>query len=216
MKNTIIIILSALLIPFAGLDAQSDSLKYQNSVLNNFEHFSTPRTSGRPGAVYRINPAGKRFIVEDVNSIQSLKSSEGTIKGRMNFPPQKIMEVLNLEFNGLDPVPVEVEIIDAVREYTEQTKVDRILWENDKIEELVVDEKSTYFLIRETISSNEIIYRFSKETVDALVRGKNQLTEARSVGDTVLDYPFEIKREFDEPRRLFHLDQKIELDYYGD
>ena len=195
--------------------AAADSTKYENSVLKNFTHFSTPRTSGRPGTVYRINPDGKKFIVEDVNAIKSMESREADIRGRMNFPPEKILQVLNLEFENLDPVPVEVEILDAVREYTEQAQVDKVLWEKDKAEELVVDEKSDYFLIRETVSTKEIIYRFSEETIEFLKRGRSQLSKARSVGDEELDFPYEIKKEFEQPHRIFHLDQKIGAEHYG-
>jgi hypothetical protein len=211
MKKVVIFLILALM----QLYAQPDSLRPHNSIYKNFKPFSTPRTNFRPGTVYRIDEMKFEYLVQDVSSIKSLESDEGTVTGRMSFTKDEILENLNIEFNS-DYVTAEVEIINALREVTEQTNVDNILWENDVAEELVVDPKSRYYIIRETISSKEIIYRFDSTTVQNIVSGKGYLKEKTGGGDTVIDYPFSAVKKFKVPKRLFYLEQKIGLESYSE
>ena len=130
-----------------------------NSILKNFKPFDTPRTNYRPGTVYRIDTSGIRYIVEDIKSIKSFVSREGSLLGQMTFTKNQILTILNLDFDE-DFITAVVEIRNSEREYTEQAMVDNVLWENDKADEIMLDEESRYFIIREAILSNEITYRF--------------------------------------------------------
>jgi len=186
-----------------------DSVARENAILKDFIPFSTPRTSGRPGSVFRISASGKRFFVEDIKQIKSYISKDGNIKGIMYFTPSEILEILNLNFNDNDVIKCEVGIKNVIREYTDQANVDKVLWDDDKAEDIVVDEKSKYYLIRETISTKEITYSFSSETIARLIRGKDQLTNLEAQGNGQVDFPYQIKKKFKTPHRIFYLDQKI-------
>ena len=109
---------------------------------------------------------------------------------------------------------MEVEIKEAVREYNEQTALDKVLWENGKVESIVVDELSKYFIIREAILTEEVTYRFSEEDYSSFITGKSYFKKAVPRGEFELDFPFYITKQFKEPRRVFYLKQQIGLEPY--
>jgi len=186
----------------------------QNSILKDFRPFATPRTSCRPGTVFRVDTSSVTFSVQDVKSIKTFISNDGTLLGQMTFTNEEMLQMLNLNF-AAEHVTAEVEIQDALREYTEQTNVDYILWEKEKVEELVVDPKSKYFIIRETVTSKNITYRFDAPTVEKLVTGKQSLKEKKAKEGQTLDFPFSIQKSFNEPKRVFYLKQEIGLEPYS-
>jgi len=204
-------ILIFLTFTFLTLDYYSQSLP-DNAILKNFKPFSTPRTNGRPGEVYRINEKGTKFIVQDVVAIREKSSDEGDIVGRMYFRADELLTLLNLEFDRLDIIPAEVKIVKAKREYNEQTDVDKVLYKNGKIRELIADPNSNYFIIREAILSKEITFRFSHETVKRIKRGLSALSKTKSTEE--VDFPFEVQKKFKKEKRIFYLDQVIQLEPY--
>ncbi len=209
MKLLVSVILLIQSIVFAQLDADRPA----NAIYKNFKPFSTPRTNYRPGSVYRIDKNDVKYFVQDVKSIKSLTSEESTVKGKMSFTRVELLECLNIDINQ-DFIVTEVEIKNATREYTEQTNVDLVLWENDVVEILVVDDSSDYYLIRETVMAKEITYRFDSRTADNIVTGKSNLKEKQAGEGKIVDYPLSISKRFKEPKRLFYLEQKIGLDPY--
>ena len=200
-----------LFLMFLTLGLYAQSLP-PNAILRNFRPFSTPRTNGRPGEVYRIDKEGRRFIVEDVRAIKAKTSEEGNLVGRMYFTSDELLTMLNLEFDRIKVIPVEVSIDNAIREYNEQSVVDRVLYENEKIRELVVDENSKYYIIRETISTKKITFRFSPDIVKRIKKGAQVLKEIKSSQE--LDFPYEIQKKFKQSKRIFYLDQRIKIEPY--
>jgi len=178
-----------------------------NSLLKNFKPFETPRTNCRPGTVYRISEEGIKYVVQDVKQIKSATSKDGTLIGQMTFSKEELLSMLNLNFS-LDYITAEVEIKDATRDYTEQAGVDFALYENDIAEDIMLDENSEYFLIRETVATKEIIFRFSKSSIEQLNTGKSRMKEKSGDG---IDFPFEIKEKFSDAKRFFYLEEKIEI-----
>lgn len=178
-----------------------------NSLLKNFKPFETPRTNCRPGTVYRISEDGVKYIVQDVKQIKSDVSNDGKLIGQMTFSSEELLNMLNLNFSS-DFVTAEVEIKDATRDFTEQVSVDLALYENDLAEAIMLDENSEYYLIRETVASKEIIFRFSRSSVQQLNTGKSSLKE--KTGERI-DFPFEIKKKFSDAKRVFYLEEKIEI-----
>ena len=185
-----------------------------NAILRNFKPFDTPRTNGRPGEVYRIDENGVKYIVQDVIQIREKVSEEDDLIGRMYFTADQLLSLLNLEFDRLDVIPAEVKISKARREYNEQTTVDKVLYENGKIRDLVVDHNSKYFIIREAILSKIVTFNFSHETVKKIKRGDKALTKVG--GDEEVDFPFSIQKKFKQEKRLFYLDQEIKIDPYDE
>lgn len=185
-----------------------------NAILKNYRPFESPRTNGRPGEVYRIDENGIKYIVQDVTQISQKVSDEGDLIGRMYFTDKELLTLLNLEFDRLEVIPAEVKIMKATREYTEQTTVDKVLYDGGKIRELIVDSKSKYYIIREAILSKDVTFRFSHEVVKKIKRGANALTEIKSTEE--LDFPFEIRKKFKKEKRIFYLNQKIEVDPYDE
>ena len=179
----------------------------QNSLLKNFKPFETPRTNDRPGTVYRINQDGLKFIVKDIFQIKSDISNDGTLIGQMTFSKDELLTMLNINFNT-EFVTVEVEIKDAEREFTEQANIDLVLWENDIAEQIMRDEKSIYYLIRETVATQNITYRFDKNSYSIITTGKSNLKERTGEG---IDFMYELTKKFNEPKRLFYLEEKIEM-----
>jgi len=204
-RSLIIILLSTI------LEAQSLP---PNAILKDFRPFTTPRTNGRPGEVYRIDENGVRYIVQDVTAIKEKQSEEGNLIGRMYFTPDELLSLLNLEFDRMEVIPAEVKIVKAVREYNEQFTVDKVLYNNDKIRDLIRDKKSKYYIIREAILTKDVTFRFSYETVKKIKKGADQLTEIKSQKE--LDFPFEIQKKFKNEKRIFYMDQEIKLDPYDD
>ncbi|MBK7104864.1 MAG: hypothetical protein IPH62_06240 [Ignavibacteriae bacterium] len=198
-----------LLFTFMQLEAQ---LLPQNAVLKDFKPFSTPRTNGRPGEVYRINENGIKFIVQDVTSIKEKVSEEGDIIGRMYFTSDELLTLLNLEFDRIDVIPVEIKIVNAIREYNEQITLDNYLYGDGKIREIIKDPNSKYFIIREAILTKDITFRFSLDVVKKIKKGANSLTEIKSA--TEIDFPYEIQKKFKTNKRFFYLDQEIKIDPY--
>ena len=184
-----------------------------NSIYKNFRPFTTPRTNYRPGTVYRVAPDDKIYVVEDVKAINSFESKEGNVVGRMSFSAEEILSLLNIELEKYSFISLEVDMKDVVREYNEQTTVDRVLWENDRAEVLVVDPLSKYYIIRETITPKEITYRFSEESFKTIISGANLLQKSTGEG---IDFPYYITKKYKEPVRLFYLDQRIGLKPYGE
>ncbi len=178
-----------------------------NSLLKNFKPFETPRTNCRPGTIYRISEDGVQYIVQDVKQIKSEVSSDGTLIGQMTFTSDELLTMLNLKFNS-PFITAEVEIKNATREYTEQANVDLVLWENDVAEDIMLDEESKYFLIRETVSSQNIIFRFSRDSFAQLTTGKQSLKEKGGEG---VDFPYEVSKKFSGPKRFFYLEENIEI-----
>ncbi|MGD8781764.1 MAG: hypothetical protein PVH88_22715 [Ignavibacteria bacterium] len=184
-----------------------------NSILKNFKPFPTPRTNYRPGTVYRIAQSGVQYFVEDVKAINAFESDEGTITGRMSFTKSQILSLLNIEID-VEYVTLEVEIKNAIREFNEQTTLDDAMWEKDNAERLIQDDSSKYFIIRETVTTQEITYRFSEADFNKIITGKSTLAKARARGDEVIDFPYSVTKKFKIPRRLFYLDQQIEKELY--
>ncbi len=203
--------LFTLLLIFFSISLIAQSLP-PNAILKDFRPFDTPRTNGRPGEVYRIDKKGRRFIVEDVRAIKAKTSEEGNLVGRMYFTSNELLTLLNLEFDRIKIIPVEVSIDQALREYNEQSMVDKVLYENGKIRDLVVDENSKYFIIRETISTKKITFRFSPDIVKRIKKGALALKEIKSSEE--LDFPYEIQKKFKKPKRIFYLDQQIKIEPY--
>ena len=210
------IILTIIILGFLSpISAQVDSLaQFQNSIFPNFEPYSTPRTNGRPGSVFRTDYTGVTFFAEDVAQIPENKSDEGDIVGRMFFSAQQLLQMLNIEFSSEEPIPVEVTLKQVVREYNEQTTLDNVLWGSGKIEKLVVDENSSYYIIRETVSTKEVSFRFSKEDYDKIITGADQLIKRKGKKGAEPDFPYEISKKWKEPHRVFFLKQDIGLEQY--
>jgi hypothetical protein len=183
-----------------------------NAVLKNFRPFDTPRTNGRPGEVYRIADDGTKYIVQDITTITHKESDEGDIVGRMYFTAEELLTLLNLEFDRLEVVPVEVKILKAKREYTEQIAVDKVLYESEKIREIIVDTESKYYIIREAILTRDITFRFNHEVVKKIKRGSNALTKVETTEE--VDFPFEIRKKFKKEKRVFYKDQDIQIEPY--
>lgn len=204
-------IVGTILLLFTILKLEAQQLP-ENAVLKNFRPFSTPRTNGRPGEVYRINENGIKFIVQDVTSIKEKVSEEGDIVGRMYFTSGELLTLLNLEFDRIDIIPVEIKIVGAIREYNEQTTVDNALYSDGKIRELIKDSKSKYYIIREAILTKDVTFRFSLDVVKKIKKGANSLTEIKST--TEIDFPYEIQKKFKTNKRFFYLEQEIKIDPY--
>lgn len=204
-------IVGTILLLFTILKLEAQQLP-ENAVLKDFRPFSTPRTNGRPGEVYRINENGIKFIVQDVTSIKEKVSEEGDIVGRMYFTSGELLTLLNLEFDRIDIIPVEIKIVGAIREYNEQTTVDNALYSDGKIRELIKDSKSKYYIIREAILTKDVTFRFSLDVVKKIKKGANSLTEIKST--TEIDFPYEIQKKFKTNKRFFYLEQEIKIDPY--
>ena len=203
MKNLILLIILSATLCFA----QSGKAP-PNSLLPNFKPFDTPRTNCRPGTVYRCDENGINFIVKDIKAIKGLTSNDGTLIGQMTVSREELLQVLNLNFD-LKYVIAEVEIKNAEREFTEQTNVDNILWEEGEAEEILIDEESKYFIIRETVSAKEITFRFNNVAAAMLLTGKSTLKKKEGREGEVVDFPYSISKKFKEPKRLFYLEEKI-------
>lgn len=176
-----------------------------NSLLKNFKPFETPRTNCRPGTIYRISKDSVKYIVKDVKQIKSEISNDGTLIGQMSFTKEEMLTMLNINFD-LDIIVAEVEIKDAVREYTEQADVDKVLWENDLAEEVMLDKDSEYFIVRETVATKNITFRFSKANYSNIITGKSNLKEKTGTSD----FPFELNKKFNESKRFFFLEEKVD------
>lgn len=198
---------------FTTCSAQNSLVIPQNSVLKDFRPFATPRTNYRPGTVFRIDKNNRQYFVEDIKSIKEFTSDEGTIIGRVVFTKSEMLSVLNVEINN-EFITLEVEIKDAVREFNEQTTLDRVLWEGERVEVIVVDEGSKYFIIREAVLAKEITYSFTEEDYSSFVTGKADFKKAVPRGEIEKDFPYYIARQFREPRRVFYLKQAIGLEPY--
>ena len=184
---------------------------HPNSLLPNFVPFDTPRTNCRPGTVYRVDENGVNFIVQDIKQIKTLKSSEGTLLGQMTFSRKDLLQMLNLNFN-LDYITAEVEIKNAEREFTEQINVDEVLWEEETALELLNDEESDYYVIREAVLTKEITFRFNNAAAAMLLTGKSSLKKNDAKNDEVIDFPYSITKKFKEPKRFFYLYEKINIE----
>lgn len=176
-----------------------------NALLKDFKPFETPRTNCRPGTILRVNEEGVKFVAKDVKQIKSESSNDGTLVGQMTFSHDELLTMLNLNFSS-DFVTAEVEIKNAVREFTEQSNVDKVLWDDDIAEDVMHDEKSDYFLIRETVSTKNITFRFSRSSASNIVTGKSSLKEKSGEG---IDFPFELSKKFNDLKRFFYLEEKI-------
>ena len=214
MMKKIGYILLSLIVLALSLPAQDDTGIPPNSILRNFEAFPTPRTNYRPGTVFRLDKKNTQFFVEDVRAVKSFTSEEGNLIGRMSFTKDELLSILNIEYDG-SYITLQVEIKDALREFNEQTNIDRVFWENDKADELIVDDSSKYFIVRETVSAKEITYSFTADDYSRLITGKANLKETRARGDEPPDYPYYITKKFQEPRRVFYLKQAIGSDPYS-
>lgn len=194
--------------------AQSTNDLRPNAIYKNFKPFETARTTGRPGTVFRIDTNEVKYYVEDVRAVKSFESSEGNVKGRMYFKKGEILSLLNLDFSTDELIPVEVELQNVIREYNEQSTLDRVFWDDDKAGDLIQDRYSRYFVIREAVLCDEATFKFSNVSISELISGKYQLNEVKLKGDAVDEYPFYITIKFDEPKRLFYLEQEFWLDPY--
>ncbi|MAT57329.1 MAG: hypothetical protein K8F60_08650 [Melioribacteraceae bacterium] len=209
MKKIILILFAAI-----SLIGQTTNDLRPNAIYKNFKPFETPRTTGRPGTVFRIDTNYVKYYVEDVRAIKSFESNEGNVKGRMYFKKSELLSLLNLDFSTDELIPVEVELKNVVREYNEQTTLDRVFWDDDKAEEVIQDKFSRYFVIREAVLCEEAVFKFSNASLQELITGKYQLSEVKLKGDQVDEFPFYITVKFDEPKRLFYLEQEFWLDPY--
>lgn len=206
--------ISLIILLASALFAQSTNDLRPNAIYKNFKPFETPRSNGRPGTVFRIDTNSVKYFVEDVKAIKSFESIEGTIKGRMYFKKSELLSLLNLDFLEDDLIPVEVELKNVVREYNEQSTLDKVFWDDDKAEDLIQDRFSSYYVIREAILCDEANFKFSAASLQELITGKYQLSEIKLKGDQVDEFPFFISIKFDEPKRLFYLEQEFWLNPY--
>ena len=209
MKKLLLVIF---LLTSSTMFAQLSTNYPSNSIYKNFRPFPTPRTNYRPGTVYRVAADDKIYVVEDVKAINLFQSNEGNVVGRMTFTSEEILSLLNIELEKYSFISLEVEMKEVVREFNEQTTVDRVLWENERAEDLIVDSKSKYYIIREALVPKEITYRFSEESFKGILSGANNLQKTSGDG---IDFPYYITKKYKEPVRLFYLDQMISLKPYS-
>ena len=100
MKKTVRILLFILIVTIS----EAQSLP-PNAILKDFRPFTTPRTNGKPGEVFRIDQQGVRYIVQDVAAIKEKTSEEGDLVGRMYFTSDELLSLLNLEFDRMEIIP---------------------------------------------------------------------------------------------------------------
>ena len=219
MKRTRLMLLGALLIVLAGCNSSPNPIS-QIITTEGFEAFDTPRTFHGPGTVLRRSPNNRLYFVGILEV--------PIVKGNESFPEQRKTRNLKLstvlktmgipeenlpnEFELLRDRTVQVSItpFDGYREMVD----DRYTKELDGFfAQREVYETNEYYIIRETISSQEIHLHttdnsLSRFRVDAQV--KSWVESDSSVEFDNSNY-FGFSKKFGRPMRILYKPERLSI-----
>lgn len=178
--------------------------------------YSNPTTLEQPGTVFRIDPQGRRYIVDLLKvAIQSGDEAAGTVEESVNANTGMIARFVGLHnieasIGAQKTERFEYGITDPVKEYIPDIEIDKIL--PSFLATLDYRKGHRYFVIREARKASSIRYRLTKKQVDSFggeasvgtqLSAQGKLFSSDSSGQYILE------QDFKTPMRVMFLPEEI-------
>ena len=194
---------------------------------DGMQAFPTPRTSYPPGTIFRTDQSGKVFLVADLTRLEWIKPEDLTISTEYFYEYARTINS-DAGFTGryLDPAGYGVDaglstttvanlrlkLDKGLREELSDVKalaaVRRFFDENSMLQ------GSKYFLVRATVSFNQISFE-SSTTSNLTAEAKGELLRLASLDSALSQHSAEIlalTRVFAPPARVLFLAEEIQPD----
>jgi len=190
--------------------------------VEGFKPFPSVRTFDKSGRIFRIDPEGNYWKVAllEVNP-QVGDEILPKVMAKTEISLEQVLETIgvaaaevpaNLHANITKSREFVTESVNGQREFLDDSQVDPLL--SEAFKDIIVRKNNRYYLIRETILSEQLNYRSSKSwLVDAgveaefkeVVKGKADL----NWGD---QEEFSLNKNFDQPLRIWYKAERIEVE----
>jgi hypothetical protein len=180
-----------------------------------WQFYSRPTELEPPGTVFRIDSGKRRFMV-DTLEVTTQKGEEAVGRRRESVNANMGMVA---RFFGLGPkldVDAEhtetfvFELKGASRQFVEDADLDAVL--DPWLKQHELREGSRYFVIRDTVSGNEITYHLDRGQVDKL-GGEASLTDAAelegNLHTSTSKSDYLLQQTFDKPMRIMFLPEEL-------
>lgn len=179
-----------------------------------FEAFATPRTFDGPGTIYRIDPDGKRFLVATIK----LKTSGGAevvpkYSSTRDLSLNQLLESIGANAAAL-PAKATSELSSKSSTTIEATKAFRAISSDDDVTAALsawaTSAKprpgSTYYLVRETISTNSLSYKVNRSWLANLALDIQALKVAgyKGEGKTAGEDTLELNTQFEQMMNVWY------------
>ena len=180
-----------------------------------WQFYSKPTTLDPPGTVFRIDVAGRRYIVANLEvkattgreasgkSIKSGQASVGLVASLLG------MDKVGIGAKGRKVERLEFEITDPVKEETSDMAIDEVL--DPFLERLDYRAENRYFIIREARMASAMKYFLSEQLVNDISGGMPAIESIKTRGEfkQVKKGQYELNQTFDEPMRIMFLPEEI-------
>lgn len=189
--------------------------------VEGFKPFPSARSFDKPGRIYRVDPEGHVFKV-GILEVEPQKGQEvlPKMQGKSELSLGQIFDTV-----GLNPVGISgslrnnfqkkqefvTESVNGQREFIDDIQVDPLL--KKTFDNLVIRPTNKYFLIRETILSDQLKYKSGKSVfVDASVKAEfKRLVEAEASVKWDDSEEFSLDKTFEKPLRIWYKPELIEF-----
>jgi hypothetical protein len=178
--------------------------------------YTHPTSGEPPGTIFRIDDKGRRFIVADLNvGKEHVEEEYGQYKDTFSAGMGLAARFLGigthkLTAQGMRSTSLTFELQDVVREYVVDDVLNRALaaWTPSA----KCEEKSNYYVIRESRSSTHITFLLREDEVQDL-GGESSIVAAATVDGTLhvshAINTFQLDKRFDGHRRVMFLPYEI-------
>lgn len=191
-------------------------------IYEGFKVFASPRSFDPPGRIYRVQQDGQVFgvvtlLIKPKSGVEAIPK----IETKANFSLKELLETVGVTADEL-PASVSAEItrkrevtfegFDAKREYLDDADLDKVL--PQAFADITIRPDNKYYLIRETISSDNINYKMEKSWIlntgfevnfkDIL---KNKVNLNWNSGEN-----FSMNKKFNQPLRIWYKAESLSID----
>ena len=187
-----------------------------------FKAFPSPRTFDPPGRIFRVDSNGRIFGVTSLN-VEAHKGNEEIANYKdttdislkqlletVGVPATKFPVVVNLEFERKRKC--ETKSVSGIREFIDDNQVDKQL--PVVLSGINIREGNRYYLIRETVLTNNIDYTCEKSwLIDLGIEAEFQnVVKAQSGLNWGSGQEFSLKKKFDELHRVWYKAERLKIE----
>ncbi|MBX3302960.1 MAG: hypothetical protein KF693_12170 [Nitrospira sp.] len=192
--------------------------------IEGFRPFPSARTFDKPGQVFRVDSSGNIYSVLTLNVLPSSgREVLPALSSSIELSIRQVLEAVGLpqdRIYALGEAKVSyvqrfyVESVNGTREYLDDTAIDDNLPRTIREQNITIRPTNRYYLIRETIATDNISYGINKaslidlgiyEGVVGLLKGQSSLRW--KVGDALT-----LSQSFGQPLRIWYKPERIEFE----
>lgn len=225
MNNTTLYVIAGLIVAFVvgyiilkyftGTSARKAGPPV-GALLPGWQFYSNPTSTDPPGTVFRIDPEGRRYIVDTLTvATQSGDEAAGTVEEAVNANVGMVARLVGLgdteaSLSAQKTERFEYGISDPVREYVSDAELGKVL--PAFLDALDYRKGHRYFVIRETRKASAMRYSLTQQQVNDF-GGKASVSEKLSAESKLFSSDssgrYTLKQTFKMPMRVMFLPEEI-------